>query len=113
MKRRPTPSAVASENNPDREEKGDEALGLGSSSAPYGVTTKASSGFEHLFHQRVALEFVENPKDDSVEFTHLIVVDEATIPQNILDDSKVNDQYEENEPKYKALTTLLLQRCQQ
>uniref|UniRef100_A0A8D8D660 (northern house mosquito) hypothetical protein n=1 Tax=Culex pipiens TaxID=7175 RepID=A0A8D8D660_CULPI len=67
MKRRPTPSAVASENNPDREEKGDEALGLGSSSAPYGVTTKASSGFEHLFHQRVALEFVENPKDDSVE----------------------------------------------
>lgn len=65
MKRRPTPSAEASENNPDREEKGDEALG--SSSAPYGVTTKASSRFEHLFHQRVALEFVGNPKDDSVE----------------------------------------------
>lgn len=57
-------------------------------------------------HQSIieSLELVE--EDD--QFTHLLMLDEATNPEDILNAFKFDDQYENNEEKYKGLCKEIL-----
>lgn len=57
-------------------------------------------------HLAVIEELELVPEDE--QFTHLMMLDEATDPQDLLNVFKFDDKYEENEEKYKTLSKEIL-----